>query len=93
MNEQLQSATRNLLLKEIFNQKYDQVEKSIYEYMRHYDPMCPRVLHEIIQSSYIGVHINFLSKFNNSKTLQSINLSKASKNNIVHELTRSDLDS
>jgi hypothetical protein len=83
--------TRNVHLKEIFNEA-SKKRDDFFSYLISSDPCHPcRIRHEIFRNSITGAKLTFISKFSNTRTTQVLFGSNQTSNQILREIYTSDV--
>lgn len=83
--------TRNVHLKEIFNDASKRQDETFFNYLISSVPCYPRVLHEIFRNSVTGAKLTFISKFSNIRTTQVLFGSNRSADQMLKEIYASDV--
>jgi hypothetical protein len=83
--------TRNVHLKEIFNEASKKRDEDFFNYLISSNPCDPRILHEIFRNSITGAKLTFISKFSNTRTTQVLFGSNQSTNQMLKEIYTSDV--
>lgn len=70
---------KNKDIKNMFNTSSTQFDKDLYAYLLKFQPIFPRVLHEIAANTPTGARLAFMSQFSSTRTLQSMSDIKQGK--------------
>jgi hypothetical protein len=83
--------TRNVHLKEIFNDASKRQDEAFFNYLISSELCHPQVLHEIFRISITGAKLTFISKFSNTRTTQVLFGSNQSADQMLKEIYASDV--